>query len=135
MNAYSKDLRLKVLAAVDRGERQKEISRLFGVSLATIGRYVKRRRETGEVAPRPSPGRTPLIGAIAEQRRALWAQLEAHDDATLHQHCELWESEQGKRISISTMSRAIRRVGWTLKKRRWVLPSETKRQGALGGSR
>jgi len=135
MNAYSKDLRLKVLAAMDRGECQKEISRLFGVSLATIGRYVKRRRETGEVAPRPSPGRTPLIGATAEQRRALWAQLEAHDDATLNQHCELWEGEQGMRVSISTMSRAMSRVGWTLKKRRWALPRETKRQGALGGSR
>ncbi len=58
MNAYSKDLRLKVLAAVDRGTPRKEVVRLFGVSLATIRRYVKRRRESGEVAPRPSPGRT-----------------------------------------------------------------------------
>src|SRR5918998_5931348 len=62
MNGYSKDLRLRVLRAVDRGTPRVEIVRLFGVSLATIGRYVKRRRETGEVAPRrPSPGRTPTI--------------------------------------------------------------------------
>jgi transposase len=56
MNGYSKDLRLRVLTAVDRGTPRVEIVRLFGVSLATIGRYVKRRRETGEVAPRPSTG-------------------------------------------------------------------------------
>jgi transposase len=58
MNAYSKDLRMSVLAAVDRGTTYADVSSLFGVSLATIGRYARRRRETGEVAPRPSPGRT-----------------------------------------------------------------------------
>jgi transposase len=61
MNAYSKDLRMSALAAVARGTTYAEVSRLFGVSLATIGRYARRRRETGEVAPRPSPGRTPSI--------------------------------------------------------------------------
>jgi transposase len=32
MNAYSKDLRLKVLSAIDRGISRKEVSDLFGVS-------------------------------------------------------------------------------------------------------
>ena len=36
MNAYSKDLRMRVLAAVDRGTLRKEIVRVFGVSLATV---------------------------------------------------------------------------------------------------
>jgi transposase len=54
MNAYSKDLRLRVLAAVDWDTPRKEIVRTFGVSLATIKRYLKRRRESGEVAPRSS---------------------------------------------------------------------------------
>jgi transposase len=53
MNAYSKDLRLRVLTAVDRGTPRKEVARLFGVSLATVGRYVKRRRET----PHPAAGK------------------------------------------------------------------------------
>lgn len=38
MNAYSKDLRLKTLAAIDRGISRKEISELFGVSRSTIKR-------------------------------------------------------------------------------------------------
>jgi transposase len=42
MNAYATDLRLRMLAAVDRDVAYPEISRLFGVSLATIGRYIKR---------------------------------------------------------------------------------------------
>ena len=41
MNAYSKDLRLKVLAAVECGVPRREVSNLFGISLATISRYIK----------------------------------------------------------------------------------------------
>ncbi|MDP9477201.1 MAG: helix-turn-helix domain-containing protein [Actinomycetota bacterium] len=72
MNAYSKDLRTRVLAAVDRGVSRAEIVEAFGVSLAIARRWLKRRRETGEVSPRPSPGRTPSICGTAEERRALW---------------------------------------------------------------
>ena len=82
---------MRVLAAVDRGDPYAEVSRLFGVSLATIGRYVRRRLETGEVAPRPSPGRTARICKSAEERRALWEQLEESPEATLERHRELWK--------------------------------------------
>ncbi len=132
MNAYSKDLRLRVLAAVDRGDPYAQISRLFGVSLATIGRYARRRRETGEVAPRPSPGRTARICKSAEERRALWEQLEESPEATLEEHREAWERERGVRVSVATMSRAIRRLGWTYKQRRWRPPSETSGPEPLG---
>lgn len=132
MNAYSLDLRLKVLDAVDRGIPRKEVVRTFGVSMPTIERYLRRRRQTGELVPRPSPGRTPSICSTVEERRALWAQLEKNDEATLERHCELWEKHRGVRVSISTMSRAVRKLGWTFKKRRWVPPSETKRREVLG---
>ncbi len=135
MNAYSKDLRLRVLAAVDRETPRAEIVRIFGVSLASIGRYVKRRRETGEVAPRSSPGRTPSICKTVEERQTLWEQLEANRGATLEEHRELWEQGYGVKVSISTMSRAIRRLGWTYKKRVWVPPNEPKKREALGESR
>jgi transposase len=135
MGAYSKDLRLKVLAAVDRGVPRREVVGLFGVSLATLKRWLKRREEGQDLAPRPSPGRTPTILATAEEKRALWKQLEANDEATLERHCELWEEERGVRVSVATMSRAIRdKLGWTLKKRRWQPPNETKRKEVLGES-
>ena len=56
MNAYSKDLRLKVLCAIDRGIPRKEVSELFGVSRSTIKRWLKRRRQTGEVNTYKIPG-------------------------------------------------------------------------------
>jgi transposase len=42
MNAYSKDLRLKVLSAIDRGIPRKEVADLFGVSLSTIKRWAQK---------------------------------------------------------------------------------------------
>jgi transposase len=133
MNAYSKDLRLKVLAAVDRDTPRKEVVRTFGISLATLKRWLKRRREGTEyLRPKPSPGRTPRILSTLEERKALWAQLEANDDATLERHCEIWEEKQGVGVSVATMSRAVRKLGWTFKKSRWWPPSATKKREVLG---
>jgi transposase len=134
MRAYSMDLRERVLAAVDRGTPREEIVRTLGVSQPTIRKYLRLRRETGSVAPKPPPKRPFSIGQSVKHRRALWKQLEEHYDATLEKHCLLWESKQGIKVSISTMSRAIRRLGWTLKKRVWVPPNETKRREVLGES-
>src|SRR6266851_5133576 len=57
MKAYSQDMRERVLRAVDQGIPRSEIVRVLGVSLATIGRYLKQRRETGHVQPKAIPGR------------------------------------------------------------------------------
>ena len=134
MNAYSKDLRMRVLAAVDGGIPREEIVRVFGVSLATVGRWLRRRRQTGDVDARPSPGRTRSICSRAQERRALWEQLQAYPEATLEEHRELWEREGGVRVSVATMSRAIRRLGWTYKQRRWEPPSATRRPEPAGAS-
>jgi transposase len=135
MRAYSMDLRERVVAAVDRGTPRKEIVRTLGVSEPTIRRYLRLRRETGSLAPKPPPKRAFSIGQSVEHRRALWKQLEEHNDATLEQHCRLWEGKQGVKVSISTMSRAIGRLGWTLKKRVWVPPNETNKREVLGEMR
>jgi transposase len=135
MNAYSKDLRMKVVDAVEQGIPRRELVKIFGVSLPTIERYTRQRREGEDLTPKPSPGRTPTIGATLEQSRALWEQLESNKDATLERHCELWEQDHGVRVSISTMSRAIRKLGWSYKKRVWEPPSETKRREVLGERR
>jgi transposase len=134
MNAYSKDLRLRVLGAVERGLPREEVSELFGVSLSTIKRWVRRRRQGEDLEPKHSGGRKRRILSSVEEKRALWKQLEENEEATLERHCQLWESARGVRVSLATMSRAIRqKLGWTLKKRRWVPPSETKKLEVLGG--
>ena len=134
MNAYSKDLRLRVLGAVERGLPREEVSHLFGVSRSTIKRWVKRRREGEDLEPKRSTGRKRRILSTVEEKRALWKQLQENDEATLERHCELWEREQGVRVSVSTMSRAVRKLGWTFKKSRWEPPNETNTKEVLGES-
>ncbi len=60
MKPYSKDLRIRVLAAVDRGVPREEVAKTFSVSVPTIKRWLKRRRETGDVEAKPiSPADPP----------------------------------------------------------------------------
>jgi transposase len=85
MKAYSQNLRERVLRAVDLGRERLEIVQLFGVSLATIKRYLKQRREEGHVRPKAIPGRPPKKRAQVEA--GMLPQLQANSAATLEQHC------------------------------------------------
>lgn len=114
MRAYSLDLRERIVAAVAAGEAHPAVARRFGVAVATVGNYLRLRRETGALAPRPRPGGQPEIGPARYQ--ALLAQLRADPDATLAQHCATWAEAQGQVVSVSTMDRTIARLGWTRKK-------------------
>lgn len=117
MKPYSKDLRLRVLAAVDGGARREEVAQTFSVSVPTIKRWLKRRRETGDIEPRAIPGRPPKKGAMLEEW--LPKHLEENDDLTLQEHREAFEEEFGQKVSTSTIGRAIAGLpdgGWPLKK-------------------
>jgi|SRR3982750_4435221 transposase len=118
MNAYSKDLRLKTLAAIDRGIPRKEVSELFGVSRSTIKRWLKRRRRTGEVNIHKIPGRPSVKGKAL--REWLPRHLKVNPDLTLKEHCEAFEDESDMKVSEATMSRNIARLPgqWPLKKSR-----------------
>jgi transposase len=130
MKAYSVDVREMVLRAVDQGYPRAEIVKLLGVSRATIKRYLKQRRETGTIAPKAIPGRPPKkLGLLQTD---LVAQLQAHDDLRLEDQCRLWEQTHGVQVSTTTMSQAIKRLGWTRKKRRWV-PANVARKSELSG--
>ena len=133
MKPYSKDLRLKVLAAVDRGMPRKEVARVFSVSEPTIRRYLRLRRQTGDVEPRSLPGPPARKREALEQR--LPAQGRLNPDLTLEEHCELFEEESSMEVSTATMSRAFKRLGLPLKKSPSRLPSGTKKRGLAGEKR
>jgi transposase len=120
MNAYSKDLRLKTLSAIDRGIPRKEVQELFGVSRSTIKRWLKKRwrRQTGDVNIHKIPGRPSVKGRAL--REWLPSHLKRNPDLTLREHCEAFEEEGGVEVSEATMSRNIARLPgqWPLKKSR-----------------
>ena len=107
---------MKVLEALERGIPRREVAELFGVSLSTVKRWLKRRRQTGEVNVEKIPGRPSVKGRAL--REWLPSQLKANPDLTLKEHCEVFEDEMGLEVSEATMSRNIARLpsGWPLKK-------------------
>ncbi len=52
MKPYSIDLRSQVLAAVDRGVPREEVAETFDVSMPSVKRWLRLRRETGGLEPR-----------------------------------------------------------------------------------
>jgi transposase len=86
--------------------------------LSTIKRWLRRRRETGDVKIiKKIPGRVSVKGKAL--RGWLPQQLEANPDLTLKEHCEAFEDESSVKVSEATMSRAIARLPggpWPLKK-------------------
>lgn len=114
MKQYSVDLRERLLGAIDAGLSQAEAARLFGVGTSTISRWRQQRRDTGSLAPKPRGGRRPVIGP--DQTAALHEQVARQPDATLAEHCARWAQAHEVAVSVATMSRAIRRLGITLKK-------------------
>ena len=136
MRAYSTDLKERLVRAVANGLPMREAARRFGVAVTTVTtvkRAAVQQRETGSLERKPIPGCPRRIGP--EQEAALRARLEAAPDATVREHGAWWADHQGQPLSEVTLWRAIRRLGWTHKKRRWQPASATRRSARLGATR
>ena len=102
-----------------RGMPTSEVARAFGVGLSTVKRYAAAAREGKPLAPKKRPGSKPKLDEAA--RRLLEADLEKRPAATLPERREfLSRVAGGVRVSDSTVSRMLKRLGWSRKKDRWV---------------
>ena len=82
MDAYSVDLRKRVLADCDAGLKTKEVAAKYRVSRSWVRGLKQQRRETGSIAPRPRSGGRPTI-IVAARRERLKQLLAEHPDATV----------------------------------------------------
>ena len=131
MQAYSLDLRRRVLADCDAGLKTKAVAEKYGVSRTWVRALKQRRRETGEIAARKGGG-----GRKPKFDRTRLAELVAEDaDATL---AEL-RARLGVGCALSAIWKALDRLRITLKKKRCGPPSKTARTSRSvaprGGSR
>jgi transposase len=133
MHAYSTDLKERLVRAVADGQPMREAARRFGVAVTTVKRAVVQQRETGSLERKPIPGGPRKIRR--EQEAILRARLEVAPDATVVEHCAWWAEQTGQPLSEATMWRAIRRLGWTHKKKSWQPASATRRSARRGGKR
>lgn len=122
MNAYSEDLRKKIVEAVERGMPKSKTARAFGVGISSVKRYVATYREGRSLAPKKPPGSKPKLDEGT--RKLLEADLEEHPAATLPERREFLQRVCAVSVSDSTVSRVLRRMGWTRKKDRWARARE-----------
>ena len=123
MRTYSMDLRERVVAACDaRDGTREQIAARFSVSVSWVRDLLKRRRETGSIAPKPrGGGRAPAFDDQAAGR--LREAVRADSDATLEQ----LGRAAGVACSAAAVYRALKRLGVTRKKSRGGRPSRTGR--------
>ncbi len=89
------------------------IAQAYSVSTRTVYRLVKQKQETGSVALRTGQrGRKPVL--TAEDRERIRQYVEEKPDSTVNEIRE----ELGLSASYSTVERAIKGMGYTLKKKR-----------------
>jgi transposase len=121
MKPYSMDLRERVVTACDaRDGTREQIAARFSVSVRWIGDLLRRRRETGSIAPKPrGGGRAPAFDEAAAAR--LREAVKADDDATLEELAQA----AGVACSAPAVYRALKRLGITRKKSRGGRPSRT----------
>ncbi len=108
--AYSVDLRERVLAAHDGGMRPVDVMRQYRVSETFFYTLLRLRQKTGSIEPkRPAGGPKPVLAEHLDELQQL---VKTKPDATL---AELRE-ELGVQTGITTVWRALRALGLTLKK-------------------
>jgi transposase len=122
MEAYSLDLRKRVLAACDAGHRTKEVARLFDVSPAWVRRLKQRRRELGTIAPLPPRYGYPSRFTEEDLRR-LRQLVNERPDATLKELRELLQVD----AALSTLCEALKRMKLRVKKKSSTPASKTGR--------
>jgi transposase len=107
---YSVDLRGRVLAACDGGERPGAVAERSCVARATVYPWLKQRRDEGRTeAKRLGGGPQAVIRDGAAE--ALGDLVRARSDLTLAEYAERLEAATGVRAAPSMVCRALQRLG------------------------
>ncbi len=117
MKTYSTDLRQKIIDAYKKGEGSlRDIAKRFSVSLNFVWTLWARYKQTGSVEPKPhGGGRVATIDAKGlEVLRQL---VHQHNDATLAELRERFVRKTNLEVSVSAISRALKKLNITRKKK------------------
>ncbi len=115
MNAYSQDLRARVIARAETGQQpQKSIAVTFGVSLSTVEKWLHQKRETGQDTAQPQrhgPRRT-----LQDCAKFIRAAVKQQPDSTLAELCARVATVKGVQASPSMMCRELQHLQLRRKK-------------------
>jgi transposase len=117
MAPYSIDLRQKILSAWENKEgTQRELAERFKVSLSFIRDFLRRYRETLEIAAKPQGGdrRSKIKG---ENQELLKKIVTEQSDIYLREIQERIKERKGIEVSVSSLSRTLNRLNLNRKKK------------------
>ena|SRR5215470_1831942 len=117
--AYSKDLRIRAVSYfLGHSARYDEVASIFNVGATTLHTWVRKYQETGVIEAKKSPGRARVL---ASKRTNDFRDLVLNNaDKTLSEISDKWHEITGQKLSVFNVSRSIRRLGLSLKKRHFV---------------
>ena len=131
--AYSIDLRVRVIEAINNGLSTRQAAARFAIGIATAGAWYRCWRKTGEAKPGRlgNPGGSKLdpyedfiLGLIAAQK-----------DIALHEIAERLAHAHGVSVQPSTVWYFLNGRGITFKKRQRMLPSRSAKTSPFNARR
>ena len=109
MRAYSADFRFSVVRAYENGQgSQRQLARLFGVSVSFVQNLLQHYRRTGSVVPEPHKGGSQ--GKIIQYLEVVDRLQRQWPDASLEDLCAQLATEVHVAVSPATMCRALQRL-------------------------
>jgi transposase len=116
MQAYSLDLRQRVVRAYEQGRRTvAEVAEQFSVSPGFVKKMLRQWRETADLSPRPHGGGKPA-SLSPRQRERLRRKVRERDDISLVELQDYLREEEQVEVHVSTICRALRRSDLPRKK-------------------
>jgi transposase len=112
--AYSQDLRERVFAASDDGERVREVAELLRVSIPYVSKALTRRRTTGETTVRSPRGRKP--SKLAPFYAAIRERVAERGDTTIEELRAWLLATHQVTTSVGLIWHTLKLLGLTLKK-------------------
>jgi transposase len=120
----SKDLRERIVGAVESGASRRSVAGRFRVSVSCVVKLMQRWRETGSVDPGQMGGWKDY--ALADHEAVVRALIAECPDLTLEE-LRAALARKGIRVGRSSVDRFLKARGLTFKKSRFAPPSRTDR--------
>lgn len=128
MRAYPKELRVRVVAAVEQGEHTlSEITSLFGVGLTFVKKMMRLHRAGDDLEPRHGGGPEPSLKEL--ERALLREQIARQPDASLEELQQVLIEQRRVSVSLATISRVLQNLGLPRKKKAFTRRNAMKRSG------
>ena len=116
VKAYDNDLRDKLINYLLRGHNYSEASKVYGVSVSAIGRWMRRYKSEGHFLPRKNKGKAPRISKAEFERY-----IDSNSDKTL--------SQMGKYFDMTGVGiyYYMKKFGFSYKKKSQNIKKQTKK--------